>query len=41
VNQLAETEGDMNLKSCPFCKAPLKRNTIEPSPPGRRTAVSM
>ena len=29
MDQLAEAEGEVNMKSCPFCKAPLKRKTIE------------
>jgi len=29
MDQLAETEREVNMKSCPFCKAPLKRKTIE------------
>jgi YgiT-type zinc finger domain-containing protein len=29
VDELAQTKGEAVMKSCPFCKAPVKRKTIE------------
>lgn len=29
VDELAQTKGKTTMKSCPFCKAPLKRKAIE------------